>query len=128
MRRAAPPTLRYVMGGCAFLSLALLPLGGCGAADGLPDLGLGTVFVANQTNLGMAPLTVTQFFIAPVGDTNPGDNRLGQPLDPGDIQTLGLFFEGTYNAVAVLESGLNVNFPPREVRSGEPTTFVIPGP
>jgi len=104
--------------------LALLP--GCGAREGLAALDLGTVSLVNQTDVGMAPLVVTAFFLAPVGQSSPGPNRLTQDLQPGGIIVVGLFPAGTYNAVAVLEGGLNINFPAREVRAGEPTNFVIP--
>ncbi len=107
-------------------ALAAFPLG-CGSQGALASLDLGTVTVLNQTDVGMAPLVVTAFFLAPVGDPSPGPNRLAQDLQPGGIAIVGLFPAGTYNAVAVLEGGLNINFPAQEVRAGEPTNFVIPG-
>ncbi len=114
---------------CLLLALLLLPLapacGGGGGGDAAPSLG--TVAVRNETDQGMAPLVVTQFFLVPVGDPGPGPNLLGQALDPGGVEIVGLFPEGLYNAVAVLASGANVTFVDRQVTAGQPTTFVVPG-
>ncbi|MDF1702643.1 MAG: hypothetical protein P1V36_15950 [Planctomycetota bacterium] len=103
-------------------------LQGCGGGGAGDDpLALGTVSLRNESDLGMAPLTVTQFFLVPVGEVAPGTNLLSQPAAPGAVVILGLFPAGTYNAVAVLSSGLNINFLDRTVVAGQPTTFVIPG-
>lgn len=113
--------------GLVSIALLVLPLGACGGGEGLDVPAFGTVALVNQTDQGMAPQTVTQFFLVPVGQVAPGPNLLTQPADPGAVVILGLFPEGRYNAVAVLAGGLNVNFLDREVVGGQPTNFVIPG-
>ena len=100
---------------------------GCGGGEGVDVPALGTVSLRNETDQGMAPQTVTQFFLVPVGEVAPGPNLLNQPADPGAVVILGLFPEGRYNAVAVLASGLNVNFMDRAVAADQPTNFIIPG-
>lgn len=106
------------------LSALLLLLAGCGGAAGASDALPGTVSVLNQTDQGMAPLVVEQFFLEPVTGGNAG-NRLGSTIQPGGIVILGLFPAGFYNASAVLEGGVNVNWVNEEVRPGEPKNFVI---
>lgn len=105
---------------------ACLP--GCGGADGLGELGVGTVAVLNTSDQGMAPLVITEFYLSVAGSGVPGPNRLAQPVQPGGVVILGPFPAGLYDAVAVLQVGGNVVFMDREVRAGEPTNFVIPAP
>ena len=111
----------------ALLLLAVLPIPACGGGEGSPNGALGTVALRNETDQGMAPLTVTEFFLAPSGHVGPVDNLLAQPVGPGGVVILGLFPEGTYDAVAVLSSGLNVNFVDQVLAPDQPLTFVIPG-
>ena len=66
--------------------------------------------------------------VGPVGEVDPGDNLLTQAVQPGALVIVGLFPVGNYNAVAVLDGGGQINFPVAEVRAGEPTNFVLPGP
>ena len=101
-------------------------LGGCGGGDGSANADLGTVSLLNQTDLGMAPLVVTEFYMAPVGESDPGGNLLPLAVQPGGVVIVGLFPAGTYNAVAVLESGPQINFPPTQVQAGQPTNFIVP--
>ena len=116
MRAAAPALV------CALI------LAACGGGSGGGDGGLGTVSLANQTDLGQAPLIVEEFYLAPVGDPNPGQNLLAQSVQPGGIVIVGLFPAGMYNGVAVLEGGGQINFPPMQVVPDQPTDFVVPGP
>lgn len=99
---------------------------GCGGGGGSSDLAVGTVSLLNQTDLGSAPLVVTEFYMAPVGESNPGANLLPLSVQPGSVVIVGLFPAGIYNAVAVLESGGQINYPPATVVAGQPTNFVIP--
>lgn len=109
-------------------ALLALGVGACGGGPGVPIPGLGTVSVVNQTDLGSAPLTVAEFYLAPAGASDPGPNRLPIPVPPGGVVIIGLFPEGDYDAVAVLEGGGQINFPTTAVRAEQPTDFVIPGP
>ncbi len=108
------------------LLLVCVLLGGCGGGDGSASADLGTVSLLNQTDLGMAPLVVEAFYLAPVGETNPGANLLLLPVQPGGLVVVGLFPAGTYNAVAVLDTGAQINYPPTQVQAGEPTNFIVP--
>jgi len=111
------------------VSLALLvasSLAGCGGGGESRDADLGTVALLNQTDLGQAPLIIQAFFLAPVGETDPGDNLLAGSVEPGGVVIVGLFPAGMYNAVAVLDGGGQINFPPAEVFPGQPTNFIVP--
>lgn len=123
-----PHRARQLVVRCLVPLLALALLCSCGGGDGDGNRGLGTVSLVNQTHLGQAPLVVEQFFLAPVGEVQPGDNLLNQAVQPGALVIVGLFPAGSYNAVAVLDGGGQINFPVAEVRPGEPTDFVVPGP
>lgn len=128
MSPASPPGTRVRPAlWLAILLVAVPVLGGCGGGDGGPLEALGTVALRNETDQGMAPLTVTQVFLAPAGTGAPGDNLLAQPVGPGGVVILGLFPAGSYDAVAVLSSGLNVNFVDQVVAADQPLTLVIPG-
>ncbi len=107
------------------LSICLL-LGSCGGAPGVPQPQFGTVFLLNQSDQGQAPLTVTGFFIQPAGTPDPGPNRLQADVLPGGVVIVGLFPPGLYDAVAVLETGPQVVFTDVEVRTNEPTNFIVP--
>ena len=127
MRHAASPfpaRSARRLGWLTALSVCLLAGCGTSADERLPDLG--TVSLLNQTDLGMAPLIVEAFFLAPVGETNPGNNLLATAVPPGGIVIVGLFPPGRYNAVAVLDGGGQINFPPAEVIPGQPTNFIVP--
>ena len=121
--RTRRPAARLALAG---LVAGLLLLTGCGGGQGDGEAGLGTVSLLNQTDLGQAPLVVEAFFLAPVGEADPGENLLAAAVDPGGVVIVGLFPPGTYNAVAVLEGGGQINFPPAEVTPGQPTNFVVP--
>ena len=109
------------------LGLLLLLLAGCGGGDGSRGASLGTVALLNETDQGQAPLVVDEFYLAPVGAPDPGSNLLAQSVQPGGLVIIGLFPPGTYNGVAVLEGGSQINFPPMAVVPDQPTNFVIPG-
>jgi hypothetical protein len=109
----------------AVLALALF-LASCGGSGGAQEVELGTVALRNESNLGMAPLTIEQFFLQPVGVTDAGSNRLSATLPPGGTVIVGLFPPGLYNGVAVLQGGFNVNFQDMEVRAGQATNFIVP--
>jgi len=100
--------------------------GGCGDRTGDTGPQLGTVAVLNQTDLGTAPLTVEAFFLEPVGTSASGGNRLVDTIPPGGVVIVGLFPPGLYNATAVLEGGLNINWVDEVIQAGEPKNFVIP--
>ncbi|MDA1193991.1 MAG: hypothetical protein O2894_02295 [Planctomycetota bacterium] len=114
------------LGGLFLLAVALLPLVACGGGQGDPLQVVGTVALRNETDVGMAPQVVTQFFLTPTAG-GPTTNLLTQDVDPGAVVILGLFPVGTYDAVAVLASGGSVVFLDREIRADQPTTFVVPG-
>jgi len=84
------------------------------------------VALLNQSDQGTAPLTIEQFFLQVSGRRDAGPGLLSASLPPGGVVIVGLFPAGLYNAVAVLEGGLNVTFMDIEVRPGEPTNFVVP--
>lgn len=122
------PQQRSLVGrGVALLGISLLLLGSaaCGGGGGADDALPGTVAVLNQSDLGMAPLVVEQFFLEPVAGGATG-NRLRTTIPPGGVVILGLFPAGLYNASAVLEGGGSINWLNEEVRPGEPKNFVIP--
>lgn len=129
--RRAPPTGRGFarLGFILWVAACgLLPAcGGGDAADAVGSLGLGTVALRNETDQGMAPLTVTEFYLVAQGEAGPGPNLLAQPALPGSVVIIGLYPAGAYDAVAVLSTGLNVNFVGEVVVAGQPTNFVIPG-
>lgn len=109
----------------AVLTLALL-LASCGGSGAEQAVELGTVALRNETNLGMAPVTIEQFFLQPVGVVNAGSDHLSTSVPPGGVVIVGLFPPGLYNGIAVLEGGFNVNFQDMEVRAGQATNFVVP--
>lgn len=131
MRGTIPPSTRVLRLvsplGCLAACLPLFLLAGCGGGDGPGIPPLGTVALVNQTDQGQAPLVVDEFYLAPVGEVDPGQNLLAQSVQPGGLVIIGLFPPGTYNAVAVLEGGSQINFPPMAVVQDQPTNFVIPG-
>ena len=109
------------------LGSVLLSVPACGGGAGDGNSVPGTVAVINQTDLGMAPLDVEQFFLQPVDGSGPVPvNLLRQVLQPGGVEIVGLFPAGLYNATAVLEGGSNVNWMNEEIRPGEPKNFVVP--
>ena len=109
------------------LAGVVLLLAGCGGGAGTDEPGLGTVALRNETDQGMAPQVVTAFWLVPAGSGDPGPNRLAQDLEPGGVVILGLFPAGTYDAIARLASGFDVQFQGHVVVAGEATTFVVPG-
>jgi len=121
--RIAHPSV--LLGPCVLLALGLL-LTGCGGSAGDRTLEAGTVALLNQSDLGQAPLTIEQFFLQPIDVREAGPNLLHASLPPGGVVILGLYPPGAYNAIAVLEGGLNVNFQDVEVRPGQPTNFIVP--
>ena len=113
--------------GLALLSLACAcALGACGDSGGPRAPQLGTVSIVNETDQGMAPLTVEQLFLRPVGEVDPGENLLEASVPPGGIVIVGLFPPGLYNATAVLQGGSAIQYMDIEVRPNEPTNLVIP--
>ena len=99
----------------------------CGGSGGGPEAQFGTVAIVNESDMGQAPLTVTAFFLQPVGVADPGENLLKQDVLPGAVVIVGLYAPGFYNAVAVLSGGSSIQYMDVEVRANEPTNFVIPG-
>lgn len=116
-------TARIVAAG---LSLVLLGAAACGGAGGPGQPGTGTVSVRNESHLGQAPVTVEAFYLRPNGDTDPGDNLLHAPVQPGGVVIVGLFPAGLYDAVVVLDNGGSLPFLEVRVARDAPTNFVIP--
>lgn len=113
--------------GTALLLALLLTLGtACGGGESQRVPEPGTLSVVNNSDQGMAPVTVTSFFFVPAaGGTSPTD-LLEAPINPGGVVIVGQFQEGLYNGVAVLDVGGQVPFNDVEMKPGEPTTLVIP--
>jgi hypothetical protein len=107
------------------LAVCLL-LPACGPGGGSGGQRVGTVAIVNDSDQGMAPVSVEEFYLQPVGTMDPGSNLLAEDVLPGGVVLVGLFPPGFYNAVAVLDVGGNITFMDVEVRAGEPTNFVIP--
>lgn len=141
MPGSGPPRLSYAAarfyaraGRARRLLVGLLLVGlflattSCGGGQGTPGQDVGTVALLNQSDLGMAPLVITEFYFQPVGVGGLASNLLTQDLQPGGIVIVGLFPEGLYNAVAVLELGGTISFLDVPVTAGQPTNIVIPTP
>lgn len=129
IRLRSPSTRRPWLAGClALLVLAGgVVLGGCGGGSGNGGAGApGTVALRNETDQGMAPLTIEQFFLEPVG-SGISSNRLPTTLPPGGVVIIGLFPPGLYNASAIIEGGGAITWMDEEIVAGQPKNFVIPG-
>ncbi len=106
------------------VAVAVCTLSGCGGGPGNDQPETGIVSLFNQTDQGMAPKTVTSFIMQPEGGAPTGE-LLNEPLLPGAVVILGPFATGTYDATAVLDDAVNLNFK-QDVFNGLPTTFVVP--
>jgi hypothetical protein len=111
--------------GCLVHALLAAGCGGGAGGAGAGGTTPATVALRNETDLGMAPLVVEEFFLDPVGAPSSG-NRLPSTVLPGGVVILGPFPPGLYNATAVLEGGTNVNWVDEELLPGEPKNFIVP--
>jgi len=88
--------------------------------------GIGTLVLANATDLGMAPLTIERFFFVPSGSGETPANRISAPVEPGGIVIVGLFPAGTYDGLATVTGGFGVPFNDVEIVANQPTTLTLP--
>ncbi len=107
------------------LLIASALLAGCGGGGGSNEPSLGTVFVRNDSNQGMSPLTATALFFRPEGSIDPGPNLLVQDVAPGQVVAVGLFEPGKYIAQLLLSNGGSI-IEEHVVAAGAPTNVVVP--
>ena len=121
MPRPLLPPLPFLL-----VLVALLALPACGGGSGDRQPVPGTVALLNQSDQGMAPVTIEQFFLEPVGASGNSGDRLSATVEPGGVVIVGLFPAGLYNAVAVLDTGGSIVWNDEEIFAGQPKNFIVP--